>query len=157
MSDVESPLLVNGDTPNELPHITDYAAVQSNVDPFTTSFHQESREVRYGRLCTLIIKAGTAWIKSYTLSKLPRGYSLSQALQNAAVSDELSKLKKRKVLQSTQYQILYPNVGGEVCEKQIDMTLWVILARNLTVDRHMINWDAAPSDDDDLPQHHILR
>ena len=71
---------------------------------------------------------------------------------------KISTLETAKlVLGAHQYAILYPNDGSKLQEHQVDITLWVIIARNLLHDRHLINWDKTPDKDDDLPLHHILR
>ena len=145
-------LLLNDDA-----ELKDYAGIQDDVDHFGVSYQQESREVYYGRLCTLIVKAGTTWIRSYTLNKLPTGYTLDNVLKFEEIVELFKSLKKKRIIQAHQYHVLYPDGCGSIDLNAVDMTLWVILARNLTVDRHMINWDATPGAEDDLPQYHIIR
>ncbi len=57
----------------------------------------------------------------------------------------------------TSSQILYPRDGSVVNEDDIDMTLWVLLARNLTLGCRKFKWKATFSDDDLEWQHDVLR
>ena len=74
------------------------------------------------------------------------------------VHDDLLKLRKKRILLPHHYDVLYPSDGADLREKEIDITLWVILARNLTTVKTTINWDIKEiKPEDDLKPHHILR
>ena len=55
-----------------------------------------------------------------------------------------------------QYNTLYPN-SGQVDQSVIDMTLWVVLARNITPDNQQYKWANEPHWDETQWQHDVIR
>jgi hypothetical protein len=120
-------------------------------------YSRQQREVNYGRMCTLIIREGTKQLRTYVKANLCRPVELEDLLNASKIKKEFRGLLKCRVLNLQQYEILYPKDGERLNENDVDISLWVILARNLLQDRHLINWGKTPGPQDDLPHHHILR
>ncbi len=109
----------------------------------------------YARIVTLLMEEGTARIRTAVLGHLKRE-TLVDSL--AGHQHQFQKLVRKKILGEVQYKILFPDGGkGSIPESKIDMTLWVILARNITLGCNRFKWNSTVSNDDQTWQHDVLR
>ena len=129
----------------------------TEVSSGTGSWSPTLRHTQFARLSLLLLKQGTEAVASYVKMQLAKGSPLSQVLQIKCIEKALKKLK-RKALISRQLQTLYP-IQGEVDENKMDLTLWFLVGRVLSDQGNLavIQWDKEPGEDDDLPQHHMIR
>ena len=114
-----------------------------------------SERTNYARIVTLLMEEGTARIRTAVLGHLKR----ETLVDSLAVHQQtFQKLVRKNVLGEVQYEILFPDGGkGAVTDSKIDMTLWVILARNITMGCNRFKWNSTFSDNDKTWQHDVLR
>ena len=117
----------------------------------------DPQKTYYGRLCNLIICEGTKVLQRYVKDNIDQRISLQDLLQIPKIQKLFCSLKKSHRILSHQYKMLYPDDGSPLKEENVDISLWVVLARNLVKDRNMIDWDRTPRPDEDLLPHHVLR
>ena len=116
---------------------------------------QNPSTVNYARLTYLLIEIGTSSMQQYVLSRLPT--PLIDLLNYPKIHDTFRKLTKTRAITAAQYHVLYPIDSTVVCTSKIDMSLWVILARNLVPNCDQIQWNKTPAEEDQLPEYHIIR
>ncbi len=109
----------------------------------------------YSRLACLVMQEGTDRVRTHVLRNLEGGQTLKLAL--ASKKEELTALKKKCVISGAQYATLYPPNNQKVRISEIDMTLWLFLARNLTTGRKSIKWNSPPRAKDVQWQHDSIR
>ena len=117
----------------------------------------DPQKTYYGRLCNLIICEGTKALQRYVKSNIDQRITLQDLLQIPKIQSKFCFLKKTHKILHHQYKILYPDDGSPLKEDNIDISLWVVLARNLVKDRDMIDWVRTPRPDEDLLPHHVVR
>ena len=84
---------------------------------------------------------------------------LGDLLKEKGVKKRFDGLKKQRILTTSQYEILYPEPGIMFQEDRVDITLWVLIARQLIPLKKYIDWNQTPgpfSQQDKWP-HHMLR
>lgn len=113
----------------------------------------------YARLCRLLIDVG-----SETLRNIFDGFhppaTLSTELARSPVLTKLQSLKKKKVLNLTQWNKLYPPTSSSVSSKQFDITLLTVLLRNicgLSPPATTGSWDNPPPAKDTSVEADIVR
>ncbi len=108
----------------------------------------------YNRVACLLIEIGTKVLRETVTSHIRHDMTLEQALN--VKKSRFESLKKRKVISAANFDILYPSNQGSLKERDVDISLWLILARNLCPSRN-INWRAAPRSRDLEWQHDVIR
>ena len=108
-----------------------------------------SRETtNYARLCVLLVDVSSQVLRGTFDRIRPRG-RLDSVLGTPPTSDMLKSLLKRKVLNPSQWSILYPAIKSSVSSEKFDITLLMVLLRNICgLTPPAAGWDALPSPTD---------
>jgi len=135
----------------------DYIETDMESDDSThTDLHSLARN--YFRLARLTLIAGTDQIRRCVLGKLD-GEDLRTALKRN--QSKLEDLLRRRIISRKQWSLLYPQDPNVNLEKHIDITLWLMLLRNIIPPAKLgvrnIRWDLAPKDDEKEWFHDVLR
>ena len=94
-------------------------------------------------LCRLLVDAGTQALKD-TFNAIHPPANLQSVL--AANKATLQSLRKRKVINATQWGKLYPVIPSSVSSSDFDTTLLMILLRNLCgLPSPAAGWDTLPT------------
>ena len=108
------------------------------------TFPSTKETTNYARLCRLLVDVGTQVLRE-TFDKIhpPRG--LQKVLGGPAVFSILQSLRKRKVLNPSQWGELYPAIKSAVSSKSFDITLLMVLLRNICgLTSPATGWDNFP-------------
>ena len=108
-----------------------------------------SRETtNYPRLCVLLVDVSSQVLRGTFDRIRPRG-RLDTVLGTPPTSDTLKSLLKKKVLNPSQWSILYPAIKSSVSSEKFDITLLMVLLRNICgLTPPAAGWDALPSPTD---------
>ena len=108
-----------------------------------------SRETtNYARLCVLLVDVSSQVLRRTFDRIRPRG-RLDTVLGTPPTSDTLKSLLKKKVLNPSQWSILYPAIKSSVSSEKFDITLLMVLLRNICgLTPPAAGWDALPSPTD---------
>ena len=113
----------------------------------------------YARLCRLLIDVGSEALRNKFDGFHPPA-NLSSVLANPTVRKTLQSLGKKKVLNSKQWSLLYPSAPAFVSSKQFDITLLIVLLRNicgLSPPTTTSSWDKPPPVTDISPEADMVR
>ena len=124
----------------------------------TESSSSTKETTNYARLCRLLVDFGTQALRdTFDSIHPPRG--LHSVLQLAThKSSPLQLLRKRKILNPTQWGKLYPAIPSSVSSREFDITLLIVLLRNFCgLSPPATGWDALPSVTDTSVQADIAR
>jgi hypothetical protein len=114
-----------------------------------------SPALNYYRLAKLTLVEGTAQICRTVLDNLPNGETIHSIL--ARNRKKLAELREKRIITDKQWRALYPE-GQNADPMRIDLTLWIILLRNVTKCKFRnVNWNEAPSPDQTEWYHDVLR
>ena len=105
-----------------------------------------SRETtNYARLCVLLVDVSSQVLRG-TFDRIRPHGRLDTVLGTPPTSDTLKSLLKRKVLNPSQWSILYPAIKSSVSSEKFDITLMMVLLRNICgLTPPAAGWDALPS------------
>ena len=108
-----------------------------------------SRETtNYARLCALLVDVGSQVLRETFDRIRPRG-RLDTVLGTPPTSDTLKSLLKKKVVNPSQWSSLYPAIKSSVSSEKFDITLLMVLLRNICgLTPPAAGWDALPSPTD---------
>ena len=108
-----------------------------------------SRETtNYARLCVLLVDVSSQVLRG-TFDRIRPHGRLDTVLGTPPTSDTLKSLLKRKVLNPSQWSILYPAIKSSVSSEKFDITLMMVLLRNICgLTPPAAGWDALPSPTD---------
>ena len=84
----------------------------------------------YARLCRLLIDVGSDALRNIFDGIHPPA-NLSSVLTSTTVRKNLLALSKKRVLNLKQWNLLYPPAPAMVSSKQFDITLLIVLLRNI--------------------------
>lgn len=115
--------------------------------------------VNYARLCRLLIDVGSKVLRDTFNGIHPPG-NLPAILSGTPEESTLKNLKRKKVLNATQWGELYPATPSTVSSSNFDITLLMILLRNicgLSPPRSTDSWDELPPDSDNSLEANIVR
>ena len=114
----------------------------------------------YARLCRLLIDVGSEVLRD-TFNRIHSPAKLSVVLSRPSVkSTLLGKKGKKKLLNETQKEELYPTSSSNVSLRDLDITLLMILLRNicnLSPPISTKSWDKLPPTSDDSLEANIAR
>ena len=112
------------------------------------TFPISKETTNYARLCVLLVDVGSQVLRETFDRKRPPG-PLDTVLGTPPTSDTLKSLLKRKVLNPSQRCILYPTIKSSVSSENFDITLLMLLLRNICgLTAPAAGWDALPSPTD---------
>ena len=108
------------------------------------AFPSTKETTNYARLCRLIVDVGSQVLRE-TFDIIHPPTTLNTLLSNPAVHAILQSLQKKKVLNPLQWSKLYPAVSSSVSSKNFDITLLMVLLRNICgLTPPATGWDNLP-------------
>ena len=124
----------------------------------------------YARLCRLLVDGGTKALR-YTFDKYHPPANLFNVLKaGSAEHSTVQSLKKKKIINATQWGKLYPSPPSYVTSKDFDITLLMVLLRNIcgltapattaaatTTPASTHSWDRLPPASDTTVEANIVR
>ena len=120
------------------------------------TFPSTKENTNYARLCRLLVDVGAHVLRETFEKKRPPG-SLHTVFSSAPVHAVLLSLKK-KVLNPSQWGKLYPAIKTSVSSKSFDITLLMVLLRNICgLVRPATGWNNLPATTDLTPEADIVR
>ncbi len=121
------------------------------------TFHSTKETTNYARLCRLLVDVGASVLRETFDKKRPPG-SLDAVLSTHPVHATLQSLRKKRVLNPLQWGKLYPAVKSSVSSKNFDITLLMVLLRNICgLVPPATGWDSLPSVTDTALEADIVR
>ena len=121
------------------------------------SFHATEKTANYARLCRLLVDVSSHILRETFDKKRPPG-NLEKVLSTSKIRDELQELRKRKVLNPSQWGKLYPAIKSSVSSRDFDITLLVVLLRNICgLVCPATGWDTVPPTTDTTLEADIVR
>jgi len=120
-------------------------------------FHSTKETTNYARLCRLLVDVGAHVLRETFDKKRPTG-SLDTVLSTPPTHAKLQTLRKKKVLNPTQWGKLYPAIKSSVSSTNFDITLLMVLLRNICgLVPPATGWDSLPAATDLSPEADIVR
>ncbi|KAL9956646.1 hypothetical protein ACROYT_G038154 [Oculina patagonica] len=121
------------------------------------TFHSTKETTNYARLCRLLVDVGASVLRETFDKKRPPG-SLDTVLSTPPTHTILQSLRKKRVLNPLQWGKLYPAVKSSVSSKNFDITLLMVLLRNICgLVPPATGWDSLPSVTDTTLEADIVR
>ena len=123
------------------------------------AFASTQENTNYARLCRLLVDVGSTVLRDTFDSKHPPA-NLHAVLSSPSVFSKLVYLHKKKVLKPVQWEKLFPSVASNVSSANFDVTLLMILLRNicgLSPPVTNVSWDELPPDSDSSAEANIAR
>ena len=122
-------------------------------------FASTQENTNYARLCRLLVDVGCTVLRD-TFDGIHPPANLHVVLSSPSVFSTLQSLRKKKVLNPMQWGKLFPAVTSSVSSANFDVTLLMVLLRNICglsppVSTH--SWDSLPSDSDNSTEANIVR
>ena len=119
------------------------------------SFHEKT--TNYARLCRLLVEVSSHVLRETFNKKRPPG-NLHTVLSTPKVHNALQELRTRKVLNPSQWGKLYPAMKSSVSSRDFDITLLMVLLRNMCgLVRPATGWDTLPPATDTTLEADIVR
>ena len=112
----------------------------------------------YARLCRLLVDGGTKALR-YTFDKFHSPANLFNVLKaGSAEHSTVQSLRKKKIINATQWGKLYPSPPSSVTSKDFDITLLMVLLRNICgLAAPATGWDSLPPASDTSVEANIAR
>ena len=121
------------------------------------SFPSSKETTNYARLCRLLVDVGSQVLRE-TFDRVRPPGSLHTVLADPAVHAKLQSLRKKKILNPSQWGKLYPAIKSSVLSGNFDTTLLVLLLRNIcSLSPPATGWDNLPPVSDTTPEADIAR
>ena len=112
----------------------------------------------YARLCRLLVDGGTKAIRQ-TFDRLHSPANLFNVLKaGSAEHSTLQSLKRKRIINATQWGKLYPSPPSSVTSEDFDITLLMVLLRNICgLTAPSTGWDSLPPASDTSVEANIAR
>ena len=123
-----------------------------------SNFASTQENTYYARLCRLLVDVGCTVLRD-TFDSIHPPANLHVVLSNPSVFSTLQSLRK-KVLNPLQWGKLFPAVASSVSSANFDVTLLMVLLRNicgLSPPVSTGSWDTLPPDSDNSTEANIVR
>ena len=123
------------------------------------AFPPTNEGTNYARLCRLLVDVGTQALRD-TFDRIHSPATLDVTFANPHAHTILQSLRKRRILNPSQWGKLYPTIPSSVSSANFDITLLILLLRNIC---HLSppvstgNWDALPPGSDNSTEGNIAR
>ena len=123
--------------------------IGDTLNPFMASaaptFSSKKETTNYTRLCRLLVDFGSQALRE-TFDRIHPPGGLETVLATPPALPKLQSLQKKKILNPFQWDILYPAIKSSVSSKNFDITLLMVLLRNICgLNPPATGWDALPS------------
>ena len=125
----------------------------------SAAFASTQENTNYARLCRLLVDVGCTVLRD-TFDSIHPAANLHVVLSSASVFSTLQSLRKKKVLNPMQWGKLFPAVASSVSSANFDVTLLMVLLRNicgLSPPVSTGSWDKLPPDSDNSTEANIVR
>ena len=112
----------------------------------------------YAKLCRLLVDGGAKALR-YTFDKIHSPANLFNVLKaGSAGHSTLKPLKRKRIINATQWGKLYPPSPSSVTSKDFDITLLMVLLRNICgLTAPSTGWDSLPPASDTSVEANIAR
>ena len=121
------------------------------------SFRSTKETTNYARLCRLQVDVGAHILRETFDKRRPTG-DLHTVLSSPPVHAVLKLLRKKRILNPLQWGKLYPAIKSAVSSKNFDITLLMVLLRNICgLVRPATGWDTLPLAADTTLEADIVR
>ena len=121
------------------------------------TFNSTKETTNYARLCRLLVDVGAHVLRETFDKKRPTG-SLDTVLSTPSTHALLQTLRTKRVLNPTQWGKLYPAITSSVSSTNFDITLLMVLLRNIcSLAPPPTGWDSLPAATDLTPEADIVR
>ena len=122
------------------------------------SFSSTKETTNYARLCRLLVDVGTQALRD-TFDGIHPPTVLHGVLKSPGpVHTTLQSLRKKKILNATQWGKLYPTISSSVSSAHFDITLLMVLLRNICgLTPPATGWDNLPPATDMSVEANIAR
>ncbi|CAH3152027.1 unnamed protein product [Porites evermanni] len=112
----------------------------------------------YARLCCLLVDGGAKALR-YTFDKIHSAANLFNVLKaGSAEHSTLQSLKRKRIINATQWGKLYPSPPSSVTSDDFDITLLMVLLRNICgLAAPATGWDSLPPASDTSVEANIAR
>ena len=112
----------------------------------------------YARLCRLLVDGGTKALRQ-TFDRLHSPANLFNVLKaGSAEHSTLQSLKRKRIINATQWGKLYPSPPSSVTSEDFDITLLMVLLRNICgLTAPSTGWDSLPPASDTSVEANIAR
>ena len=121
------------------------------------AFPSTRETTNYARLCRLLVDAGSQVLRE-TFDRIHPPGGLGSVLGGPPVHTILQMLRTKKILNPSQWGKLYPAVKSKVSSKNFDITLLMVLFRNICgLTPPTTGWDRFPLVTDLTPEADIAR
>ena len=121
----------------------------------TVPFSSSKETTNYARLCRLLVGVGTQVLRD-TFDKIHPPAGLHTAL--VSQTPILKSLRKKRIINPMQWGKLYPTISSSVSSANFDITLLVLLLRNIcSLSPPTSGWDSLPSASDTSIEANIAR
>ena len=121
------------------------------------SFHSTKETTNYARLCRLLVDVSAHILRDTFDKRRPTG-DLNAVLSSPPVHAVLQSLRKKRILSPFQWVKLYPAIKSAVSSKNFDITLLMVLLRNICgLVRPATGWDTLPPATDATLEADIVR
>ena len=123
----------------------------------TPTFPSTKETTNYARLCRLLVDVGSRALRD-TFDAIHPPVGLHTVLGRHSVHAILESLKKKRVLNPMQWGKLYPTIPSSVSSAGFDITLLMVLLRNIcALAPPKTGWDTLPPPVDVSKQANIAR
>ncbi|XP_067029220.1 NLR family CARD domain-containing protein 3-like isoform X2 [Acropora muricata] len=122
-------------------------------------FASTQENTNYARLCRLLVDVGCTALRD-TFDNIHPPANLHVVFSSPSVFSTLQSLRKKKVLYALQWRKLFPAVASSVSSANFDVTLLMVLLRNicgLSPPVSTGSWDKLPPDSDNSTEANIVR
>ena len=122
-------------------------------------FASTQENTNYARLCRLLVDVAYT-VLCDTFNSIHPPANLHVVLSSPSVLSTLQSLRKKKVLNPMQWARLFPAVSSSVSSANFDVTLLMVLLRNicgLSPPVSTGSWDKLPPDSDNSTEANIVR
>ena len=137
-----------------------YNSCRSTSDSLSmasATFSSTKETTNYARLCRLLVDVGSQVLRE-TFDRIHSPSRLHAVLADPPVHKTLQSLCKRRIINPTQWSKLYPVVRSSVSAKNFDVTLLMILFRNIcNLITPATGWDNIPPASDTSVEADIAR
>ena len=123
------------------------------------AFASTQENTNYARLCRLLVDVGCTVLRD-TFDSIHPPANLHVVLSSPTVLPTLQSLQRRRILNPSQWGKLFPAVASTVSSANFDVTLLMVLLRNicgLSPPVSTGNWDKRPPDSDSSTEANIVR
>ena len=122
-----------------------------------SSFHSTKETTNYARLCRLLVGVSAHILRETFDKRRPPG-NLDTVLSSLPIHRVLKSLRNKKILNPSQWDKLYPAIKSSVSSKNFDITLLMVLLRNICgLAPPATGWDTIPPATDKTLEADIVR